>query len=172
MYRVELDEGTFEQQFEIETDVSENSCACPQEEELQEDDQSQQCDRCHHVYFERCEDAKCCDLGDTVIESQGRLLDVKTTVKNVCPGKRIAVAIVVHELDSNNMAHHRGTKILTLPAHSHPTCKDIAVESTRFVLPEDVAVTPSCSTCNNRRHFIVRIDAHYMDMTGCFCSIC
>ena len=68
-----------------------------------------------HVYFEPCEENKAV----TVAESQhnedgaGRVLDVNLVLRNVCPGKRVAVGFVNHAYWRNrfNMAV-RGERIV------------------------------------------------------------
>lgn len=86
------------------------------------------------------------------------------TVKNVCPGKRVALAIVLTEVDPNGLEYSRGMKTLTIPAHDYPSCRDVLVKCVKFVLPEDLDVsggipTAMCST----RSFKVRLIAHNID---------
>lgn len=127
----------------------------------------------HDFYFERCEDKKSCDLGGTALVGQGRILDVTTTVRNVCPYKRVALAIALTEVDAYQNEYPRGTKIVTIPAHQNTSCTDISLPSMRFVLPEDLSVSGSTDMCSaKRRHFIARIDAHYVDQNTGTCAAC
>ena len=48
-----------------------------------------------------CSDAVVVDLGDTYLESQGRILQLNTTIKHVCPGKRVALAVILTEVDAH-----------------------------------------------------------------------
>ena len=78
------------------------------------------------------------DLDDLPVESQGRVLQLNAKVKNVCPGRRTAVMISLHELDENDQEQSRGMKAFTLPAHQENGCRDITLSQVRFVLPRDV----------------------------------
>ena len=42
-----------------------------------------------------CADAILVDLGDVTMESQGRIIQIDVTVKNVCPGRRVALAVIL-----------------------------------------------------------------------------
>ncbi len=91
--------------------------------------------------IEGCQDTLSLDLGDTYLESQGRILELSVTIKNVCPGKRVALGIILTETDCKGMEHPRGLKTITVPAHAYPSCRDIRVECIKFVLPEDLNVS-------------------------------
>ena len=121
------------------------------------------------IAFESCQDSLTVDLGDTWLESQGRILQLDVTVKNVCPGKRVALGIILTETDTNGQEHPRGMKAITIPAHYAPTCRDVTVKCVRFVLPEDLNVSGGCpgSLCS-QRNLKVRVIAHNID-TGFQC---
>ena len=111
-----------------------------------------------------CQDSAVIDMGDVYLESLGRILQLDVTVKNVCPGKRVALAVILTEVDSNGVEYNRGMKTITIPAHNFPTCRDVLVRCVKFVLPEDLDVsggTPNamCSTRNFKARFI----AHNID---------
>lgn len=113
---------------------------------------------------ESCQDSIIIDAGDAYLQSLGRILQMDVTVKNVCPGKRVALAIVLTEVDPNGLEYSRGMKTLTIPAHDYPSCRDVLVKCVKFVLPEDLDVsggipTAMCST----RSFKVRLIAHNID---------
>lgn len=91
--------------------------------------------------IEGCQDTLSLDLGDTYLESQGRILELSVTIKNVCPGKRVALGVILTETDCNGMEHPRGLKTITVPAHTSPGCRDVRVECIKFVLPEDLNVS-------------------------------
>lgn len=123
-----------------------------------------------NVYFRGCEDAKTCNLGNVPIEYQGCILDISLRLKNVCPGKRVAVGISLYEVDSCGVEYSRGMKMFTVPAHGGSCCADIPICDIRFILPEDISVG-SGEGCTSRRHFIVRVDAQYLDSSvPCSCS--
>lgn len=111
-----------------------------------------------------CQDSAVVDLGDTLLESLGRIIQFDVTVKNVCPNRRVALAVVLTEVDQNGTEYSRGMKTLTIPAHRAPTCRDVLVRCIKFVLPEDLSVsggTPN-SICGTR-NLKVRVIAHNID---------
>lgn len=120
-----------------------------------------------------CEENMTCVLADMLPSSQGRILELSACIRNVCPGKRTAVAVSVHELDENNVEHARGMKCMTMPAHHERSCRDVMLQGIRFVLPEDISLAGNCpsgSSCARRR-FVVRTLAHYVDMDSeCGCD--
>ena len=111
-----------------------------------------------------CQDSVLVDLGDAYLESLGRIVQLDVTVKNVCPGKRVALAMILTEVDQNGMEYQRGMKAFTLPAHSFPTCRDVLVRCVKFVLPEDLDVSGKSprSLCG-KRNLKVRVIAHNSD---------
>ena len=111
-----------------------------------------------------CQDSAVIDVGDTYLESLGRILQLDVTVKNVCPGKRVALAVILTEVDSNGVEHQRGMKTITIPAHNYPSWRDVLVKCIKFVLPESLDVsggTPN-AMCN-ARNFKARFIAHNID---------
>ena len=133
----------------VECDVVVNPEACPTPVDLT---------------VEGCSDAVVVDLGDTYLESQGWILQMDVTIKNVCPGKRVALAAILTEVDENGMEYQRGMKAMTIPAHSQPACRDVLVKCIKFVLPEDLDVSggSTAAMCNQRR-FKARFIAHNID---------
>lgn len=110
---------------------------------------------------EGCEDSLLVDLGDTYLESQGRIIQVDATVKQVCPHTRVALAVILTEVDTDGMEYQRGMKAVTLPAHNFPGCRDIQVKCIKFVVPEDLSVSGG-SLCSPR-NFKARLIAHSID---------
>lgn len=111
-----------------------------------------------------CQDSAVIDVGDTYLESQGRILQLDVTVKNVCPGKRIALAVILTEVDCKGKEHSRGMKTITIPAHKYSGCRDVLVKCIKFVLPEDLDVSGGKpkAMCN-ARYFKARFIAHNID---------
>ena len=111
-----------------------------------------------------CSDAVVVDLGDTYLESQGRILQLNTTIKHVCPGKRVALAVILTEVDAHGTEYQRGMKAMTIPAHHEPSCRDVEVKCIQFVVPEDLDVSggPAGAMCNPC-YFKVRLIAHNID---------
>lgn len=110
---------------------------------------------------EGCEDSLLVDLGDTYLESQGRIIQVDATVKQVCPHTRVALAVILTEVDTDGMEYQRGMKAVTLPAHDFPGCRDIQVKCIKFVVPEDLSISGG-SLCSPR-NFKARLIAHSID---------
>lgn len=137
---------------------------CAAEETCEECGRPRPCDG--DIYFEKCEDHKVCHIGDTVLEGQGRILDLTMRLKNVCPGKRVAVGVSLSEIDSRGNEYPRGMKTFTVPAHRHTYCTDVPVEAMRFILPEDISVSGVSDPCGNRRHFTAKVVAHYIDFNS------
>lgn len=121
---------------------------------------------------EGCADSVVVDMGDVSLSSQGRILQLDVTVKNVCPGKRVALAAILTEVDENGMEHQRGMKVMTLPAHDQPSCRDVLVKCIKFVVPEDLDVsggspTSLCSPRSFKARFLANaIDTDYRCCEG------
>ena len=116
------------------------------------------------VTAEGCESLVEADLGAVYLLSRGRILELSLTLKNVCPGKRTALAVILTEVDAQGLEQPRGMKTLTIPAHSGPGCRDVRVKCLHFVLPEDLDVSggPVEPLCNQRR-FRARVIANSID---------
>ena len=116
------------------------------------------------VEIEGCQDSVVYDVGDAYLESLGRILQLNVNLKNVCPDKRVALGIILTEVDSQGNEYPRGMKTMTVPAHHYPTCRDVLVKCVKFVLPEDLDVSGGTPTaiCNTR-NFKARIMAHPID---------
>lgn len=113
---------------------------------------------------EGCQDSVLVNLGDVYLESQGRIIQMDVTVKNVCPGKRVALAAILTEVDQNGMEYQRGMKAITIPAHSFPVCRDVLVKCIKFVVPEDLSVSGGamCSPRKFKARFLANnIDTDY-----------
>ena len=114
-----------------------------------------------------CVDSTLVDLGDTYLESTGRIIQLDVTVKNVCPRKRVALAIILTEVDEDGMEYQRGMKTVTIPAHNFSTCRDVLVKCVKFVVPDDTDVSEgSTGTLCKQRNFKARFIAHNID-TDC-----
>lgn len=114
--------------------------------------------------IDSCKDSIVVDLGDVALESLGRIAQLDVTVKNVCPNKRVALGVVLTEVDSNGVEYQRGLKAITIPAHRSSTCRDVLVKCIKFVLPEDLDVSGGApNALCNARNFKVRLFANYID---------
>ena len=110
---------------------------------------------------EGCQDSVLVDLGDVYLGSQGRIIQMDVTIQNVCPGKRVALAAILTEVDQDGMEHQRGMKAFTIPAHSAPVCRDVRVKCIKFVVPEDLNVS-GAAMCSPRK-FKARFLANNID---------
>lgn len=111
-----------------------------------------------HVWFEACDGYKEVNVTGTcqMEENMGRVLDVNCTLQNVCPGRRSALGMTLMELDDNGAEHARGFQAINVPAHHGRCNQDITLDTVRFILPEDQHM-------QQRRHFVVRTQHHYLD---------
>ena len=123
------------------------------------------------IHFEKCEDYKRCHLGNTMIDGQGRILDLTLRLINVCPGKRVAVGVTLGEVDSRGNERPCGMKTFTVAAHHHSCCSDIPVETIRFISPEDSCPNGAGGMCGNGRHFVAKVSAHYIDFNPSMASL-
>lgn len=110
-----------------------------------------------------CEDSIEFDAGGLDLESLGRIVQMDVRLCNVCPGRRVALAVILHELDNQGVEHKRGMKTMTVPAHNRASCSDVTVRCLKFVLPESLDVSGSTGSICNRRNFRARFVAHYID---------
>ena len=111
-----------------------------------------------------CQDSIIVDLGDVYLTSLGRIVQINATVKNVCPRKRVALAVILTEVDEFGTEYSRGMKAITIPAHYDSRCRDVLVKCIKFVLPEDLDVSgePAGSMCG-ARNLKVRFLANNID---------
>ena len=115
------------------------------------------------VTVDGCTDTVEFDAGELGMESLGRIVQLDVTLRNVCPQKRVALAILLSEVDCKGCEHKRGMKTLTIPAHTRETCRDVTVRCIKFVLPEDLDVSGTTDSICNTRSFKARFIAHYID---------
>lgn len=110
-----------------------------------------------------CDDSIEFDAGDIYLDSLGRIIQIDVTLRNVCPNKRVALAVILNETDKCGKEYKRGLKTLTIPAHTREGCRDITVRCIKFVLPEDIDVAGGERTLCSSRRFNVRFIANYID---------
>ena len=102
------------------------------------------------------------DVGDIYLDQQGQIVQLSATLKHVCPGKRVALAVVLTELAQDGTEYPRGMQTMTVPAHTGTACQDVRVSCIPFVVPGDASLSGITSGCGQRR-FQARFLAHYMD---------
>ena len=118
-----------------------------------------------------CEDEIEFDAGDVLLESLGRVLKLDVTIPNVCPGRRVALAVILTEVDDKDNEFRRGMKTLVIPAHDAPSCRDITVRCVRFVLPEELDVSGDETRLCDERRFRARFIANYIDAGFTCCTL-
>lgn len=97
-------------------------------------------------------------------------MQLDVTLKNVCPGKAVALGVILSEVDEEGNEYRRGLKTLTIPAHDKSGCRDVPVRCIKFVLPEDTAPVSSPDTLCGTRHFVARLISHYIDNDYSCCT--
>ena len=123
------------------------------------------------ISIDGCNDTIEFDAGDLQLNSLGRILQLDVTIRGVCPGKRVALAVILNEVDEFDTEYQRGLKTMTIPAHDRSTCQDVTVRCIKFVLPQDLDVSTGCSCICNGRNLRARLIAHYMDHDYSCCEI-
>ena len=121
------------------------------------------CPKAVDVYIDSCEDTVELDAGEVDLQSLGRILKLDVTIRNVCPHKRTALAVILTEVDSKGNEFPRGMKILLVPAHTKEGCRDVTVRCVKFVLPEELSLSGDTDSLCHRRNFKVRLIANYID---------
>lgn len=134
------------------------------------DEVKEPCPEPVNVHFESCQDSLEFDAGDVELESLGRILQLDVTLKNICPNKRVALAVFLTEVDDQGKEHPRGLKTLVIPAHHKDSCRDIKVRCVKFILPEELAESGSTESICNRRNFKARFLANYIDTDFTCCD--
>lgn len=117
----------------------------------------------HTFTIRSCKDAKVYTIDEVELESLGRIATINLVIKNVCPNKRLAAAIVLTETTNPYHEFPRGTKVFTIPAHNQPTCIDMHVNNIKFALPENVEECDNYTSICRDRNFTVKTFVHYID---------
>ena len=123
------------------------------------------------IAIDGCEDSVIFNAGDLALDSLGRILQLDVTLKNVCPGKRVALAIILTEVDHEDNEYNRGLKTMVIPAHYRDSCRNVTVRCVKFVLPEELDVSGSPEAMCDQRNFRARLIAHYIDSDFSCCDI-
>lgn len=122
------------------------------------------------ITIDNCEDFVEFDAGKINLESQGRILQLDVTLQNVCPGKRVALAVILTEENSCGEEFSRGMKTITVPAHEKDGCRDVTVRCIKFVLPEDLSDSSTQYSICRQRKLKARFIANYIDTDFECCS--
>lgn len=123
------------------------------------------------VFTESCNDEIELDAGVVLLESLGRIVKLDVTIPNVCPGRRVALAVILTEVDAEDNEYRRGMKTMVIPAHDSESCRDVTVRCIRFVLPESLDVFGPTDALCNQRHFRASFIANYIDAGFTCCTL-
>ena len=115
------------------------------------------CPEPQEMDFGRCQEYLEYDLGDYILSDLGRILELSVNIKNVCPNKKVAVAITLNEVNDLGQETKKAMKVLSIPAHNSTVCEDIKLKNIKFVLPEENGLL-----CSERK-LVARILANYID---------
>lgn len=118
---------------------------------------------------ESCVDTAAVDA-EAALQSLGRIVQVDAVVKRVCPGRRVAVALLLTEVQADGTEQDRGMKVLVLPPQAGTVCQDVALKCVPFVVPEEPDGCERGSLCCTRT-FRVRVLANYMDTDFSCCEL-
>ena len=116
-----------------------------------------------------CSDVAVGERADTSISGLGRIVEVNAVIRDVCPGRAVAAAVLLTEVDSCGKEHNRGLKTFELPALTGDTCRDLPLSCIRFVVPESTAFKDPHSMCKERV-FKARVMANYLDTDFTCCE--
>ena len=120
------------------------------------------------VLLDSCEDAAVVEANETYLSGLGRIVQVDAVIRNVCPGREAAAALILTEMDNDGVEHNRGMKTVLIPAQPGTECQDIQLKCISFVVPESLDVTGTPNSICDPRGFRVRVLANYVD-TGFVC---
>ena len=122
------------------------------------------CDRCPPVpgfSLTGCQDALRVRLCGAHLTELGRIVQLDVTLKDVCPGKRVAASILLWELDPWGREYFRGARHLVIPAQEGESCRDVHLDCIPFSLPE--ALNPGGERFCCPRRFQAQVIANYVD---------
>jgi hypothetical protein len=121
------------------------------------------------ITIKSCDDLVCFNLGDIFFKQNGFILELSLKLKDVCPKRRIALAVILYELDKCEKECIRGFRTVILPSASKYACSDICVDCLRFVVPEALVKNDDCDSCGPRK-FVIRFIANYVDSDFSVCG--
>ena len=122
------------------------------------------------ITVDGCRDAVNAAAGNVMLTGLGRIVQVDAVIKNVCPGKQIAAAVILTETDANGIEHARGTKTMLIPAQGGEACQDIMLKCVSFVVPESLSPDGITDSICADRHFAARVLANYVDTDFSCCD--
>ena len=121
---------------------------------------------------EPCRDAAIGCPCNTILSGLGRIVEAKAIIRNVCPGRSVAVAVILTELDPEGCEHDRGMKVYEIRPQAGETCRDVVLNCVQFVVPESVRTWGNPESLCEKRRFLVRVLANYLDTDYTCCQGC
>ena len=118
-----------------------------------------------------CQDAVQVALPDIGPGALGRIVQLDVVLKSVCPGKRLAVSMILGEVDANGLATPRGVKHILVPAQSGDQCLDVTLKCIQFSLPEALDPTGNGSSLCKDRNLQAQVIANYVDTDFACCQV-
>lgn len=117
-----------------------------------------------------CQDALRIELPPVSLQSLGRIIQMDVTVKGVCPGKRVAVSVILTEMSESGEKSPRGVKHILIPAQEGEACQDITLRCISFSVPEALDVSGNTGSICNARQFGAQVIANYADTDFACCD--
>lgn len=117
-----------------------------------------------------CEDAAKVVMNSVELTSLGRIVQVDMTLKSICPGKRLAVSVLLSETGQDGIKQTRGLKHFLVPAQEGEECTDITLKCIQFSVPEELDTDQTANGICNSRTFEVMAIANYVDSDFACCD--
>ena len=105
------------------------------------------------VILPSCSDGVETDIGELYIASPGRIVKLDVTLRDVCPNKRVALAVLLTDGEDGGF---RSLKTYAIPAHCSRECHDVRIEGICFAVPDE-----DCHCMS--RELSAQLIANYMD---------
>ena len=118
-----------------------------------------------------CQDAARVALDAVALQGLGRIVQLDATLKAVCPGKQVAVSVLLAETSADGTALPRGVKHILVPPQEGTGCQDITLKCIQFSLPEALDADGSAGSICNERSFSARVIANYVDTDFACCQV-
>ena len=115
------------------------------------------------ILAEPCQDLAPGRSAKTNLSGLGRIVEVSAVIRNVCPHRSIAAAVLLTEVDRCGIEHNRGLKTYEIPPQGGDACRDLELKCVRFIVPESTRTWEDCPTLCDERRFRARVMANYLD---------
>ncbi len=110
-----------------------------------------------------CTDMVTYNMDDIYCGSSGCVVVVNVSLKMICPGKKVALAVMLYEIDEMGCEISRGFKCIEVPAHQAKTCRDMEVRNICFAVPAGNDATRAAEANCRSKQFIARVVTNYVD---------